>query len=210
MLNAKNIYDITRPLHNSLTVWPGDDGVTLERALSMGDGAMCNVSRVEMGVHSGTHMDAPLHFVDGGADISTMPMACMMGEVLVVETSEDAIEALIIADLDYSGINAVFFKTLCSDRNEAEPFLDRYPAITEGCAAFLVEKGIKTVGTDYLSIEYCTDNTFSVHKKLLSNNIAIVENLCLKGIAPGRYGFICLPLKMKGADGSPCRALLFR
>jgi arylformamidase len=193
-----------------MTVWPGDGGVTVVRVASIGEGSMANVSRINMGVHSGTHMDAPLHFVDGGADIARISLDKLMGEVLIIETTSSIIDASYLDGVSLEDVDAVFFKTPLSGRDGREPFFEKYPAITEDCARVLTEKGIRTVGTDYFSIELYNDEAFSVHKHLLSKNVAIIENLCMTDVEPGRYSFISLPLKIEGSDGSPCRVLLFK
>lgn len=210
MLWDKKVYDITRIIQNDMTVWPGDDRVFIERTLSISEGGLANISKINMGVHTGTHMDAPSHFIDGGETIEAISLDKLYGEVLIIESKEEMIEKSHLQGHDLGAVNAVFFKTACSARDEMAPFLDRYPAVTEQCARQLIDKGIKTVGTDYYSIEYCTDNRFPVHKLLLSHGVSIVENLCLKDIKAGRYSFVCLPMKIRGSDGAPCRVLLFQ
>ncbi len=210
MFSGKKVYDITRPIQAGMTVWPGDREVSLEKTLSFGCGDAVNVSEIHMGVHTGTHMDAPLHFIEDGEDIEAMSLDKLMGEVLIVETTKEAIDVSVMTGFDLAEVNAVFFKTASSQRDEMAPFYEQYTALTEGCARFLVDCGVKTIGIDYLSIEQWSDDHFSVHKHLLAHKVAIVENLCLKGIGPGRYSYVCLPLKIKGADGSPCRVLLFK
>lgn len=209
MFSGRRVYDITRPMQTGMTVWPGDDGVKIVRTVSISEGSPCNVSRINMGVHSGTHMDAPLHFIDHGDDIADVSLDKLMGEVLIIETDSTVIDASQLEGFSLEEVNAVFFKTPLSERDGMEPFFEKYPAMTEGCAKALVANGIKTVGTDYFSIEAFNDECFRVHKYLLSHEIAIIENLCFKNIKPGRYSFISLPLKLRGADGSPCRVLLF-
>ncbi len=209
IFTGKKVVDVTRPLQGLMTVWPGDEGVVIERTLSINEGGTANVSRINMGVHAGTHMDAPLHFIDGGEDIEALSLDRFYGEVLILESKEGVIDESHLQGYDLKDVSAVFFKTFCSDRDETAPFLDHYPAVTETCARLLIDKGIKTVGTDYFSVEFCTDDRFPVHKLLLSNKVGIVENLYLKDVEPGRYSFVCLPIKIKGSDGAPCRVLLF-
>lgn len=209
MFEGKKVIDITRTIQSGMTVWPGDDPVVIKQVHSIQEGYLVNVTQAVMGVHAGTHMDAPLHFIDGARDIASIAIDRLMGKVLVVASEEWDIDESILLDKDLSGIKAVFFKTTSSNTDTFTPFLDRYPAITAGCAAYLVDKGIWTIGIDYLSIEYATGGQFPVHNTLLSHEVVIIENLCLRDVDPGIYDFVCLPLKITGSDGSPVRALLF-
>lgn len=210
MFSGREIIDVTRRIASGMTVWPGDPEVLVERTASISEGSAANVSRVTMGVHSGTHMDAPLHFIDGGKDISGIDLSRLFGRALVVPAYSDRIDEDLLKPYDLSGIQAVFFRTRASMRDENTPFWEEYPAITLGCAEYLVHNGIRTVGTDYFSIELSPDNRFPVHQLLLSREVAIVENLDLKNAGPGVYDFVCLPLRIEGSDGSPVRVLLIR
>lgn len=210
MLEGRIIFDVTKKIMNGMTVWPGDPGISIKRSISISEGADANVSRMELGVHTGTHMDAPLHFIDGAKDMTSLDINRFFGRVLVVSTDMEEIGEEILEGYDLKGLKAVFFKTRSSMCDEKTPFRNIFPAITESCARVLVDKGIKTVGIDYLSIECSRNNRFPVHLLLLSNEVAIIEDLCLKDVEPGEYDFICLPLKIDGSDGSPVRALLIK
>jgi arylformamidase len=210
MFEGRQVLDVTRSILSGMTVWPGDPGVSVDRTASIGKGSVANVTRINMGVHSGTHMDAPLHFIDGGKDIASIDLARLLARVLVVSAHSDLIDEDLLKPYDLAGIQAVFFKTRASMRDEKTPFWEEYPAITPGCAEYLIQNGILTVGTDYFSIELSRDDSFPVHKMLLSHEVAIVENLDLKDIDTGIYDFICLPLKVEGSDGSPVRVLLIK
>lgn len=210
MFEGRQVIDVTRRIVSGMTVWPGDPGVVAERTSSISDGSVANVSRLSLGVHSGTHMDAPLHFIEGGKDIDSVDISRLFGRVLVVSAQTDVIDEGLLRPYDLAGVKAVFFRTRASMRDEKTPFWDEYPAITMGCAEYLVQSGILTVGTDYFSIELSRDNSYSVHKKLLSHEMAIIENLDLRNIEPGVYDYICLPLRIAGSDGSPVRVLLIK
>lgn len=210
MFEGKTIYDVTYKIMTGMTVWPGDDGVSVGRTLSIDEGGAANVSRMDLGVHSGTHMDAPLHFLNGSKDIASLDISRFFGRVLVVASDKDEIGPEVFAGNELKGLEAVFFKTRSSGRDEKTPFWNEFQAINEKCARYMIERGIKTVGIDYMSIELSGDNLFPVHKLLLSNEVAIVENLRLIEIEPGEYEFICLPLKLEGSDGSPARVLLIK
>jgi arylformamidase len=210
MFSDKDVFDVTRTLQNGMTVWPGDDGVVVGRTVSISGGGDVNVSRISMGVHSGTHMDAPLHFIDGGRDISEVSLYKLFGSVYVAEAAGSIIDETVFEGIPFGSINAVFFKTPMSRRNIMETFYSEYPAMTESCARFLIGKKIEAVGTDCFSVDFYSDVQNTVHHYLLSHNAAIIENLCLKDIEPGLYDYICLPLRIKDSDGAPCRVLLFR
>lgn len=210
MFEGRQIFDVTRSILNDMTVWPGDPGVLVERTSSIGEGSAYNVSRMNLGVHSGTHMDAPLHFIDGGKDIASVDIARFFGRALVVAAPSDRIGEELLKPFDLAGVQAVFFRTRASMRDEKTPFWDEYPAVTVDCAEYLIQNGILTVGIDYFSIERSLDNNYPVHEKLLSHEVAIVEDLNLKDIKPGFYDFICLPLKIAKSDGSPVRVLLIK
>ena len=210
MFDGRQVIDVTRSIISGMTVWPGDPGVAVDRTASIGEGSVANVTRINLGVHSGTHMDAPLHFIDGGKDIASIDLARLMGRVLVVSAQSDLIDEGLIKPYNLAGTQAVFFKTRASMRDEKTPFWEESPAITLSCAEYLIQNGILTVGTDYFSIELSRDDSFPVHKMLLSHEVAIVENLDLKDVDAGIYDFICLPLKVEGSDGSPVRVLLIK
>lgn len=210
MFEGRQVIDVTRRILSDMTVWPGDPGVLVERTDSIAEGAVANVSRISMGVHSGTHMDAPLHFIDGGKDIDSVEITRFFGRVLVVDAPSDRIGEEQLEPYDLSGVQAVFFRTRASQRDEMTPFWDEYPAITAGCAQYLIQRGIVMVGTDYFSVELCRDNRYPVHKALLSQGVAVVENLDLKDAEPGIYDYVCLPLRIAGSDGSPVRVLLIK
>lgn len=210
MFEGSKIIDATRRIISGMTVWPGDPGVLVERSSSIHEGAVANVSRVCLGVHTGTHMDAPLHFIENGKDIDSLDVSLFFGRALVVGAESDVIDEKLLESCDLSGVQAVFFRTRASERDENSPFWDEYPAITEGCADYLIEKGIRAVGTDYFSVELCRDDSYPVHRKLLSREIAIIENMNLKDAEPGLYDYICLPIRIPGSDGSPVRVLLIK
>ena len=208
-MRIKRIIDVSRRIKTGMTVWPGDDGVTIELNSSIKMGDPCNVSSMHMGLHTGTHIDAPRHFLDGMEDIASLDLSKYIGYVKVFELNvSECITADDIKELYIEEGDAVFFKTSNSDISNVEEFRKDYIYIDKSASEFLVEKGVKTVGIDYLSIDgYYTEGYLS-HYTLLSRGIGVIEGLYLKEVEPGKYFFSCLPLNIEGVDGSPARAVL--
>ncbi len=203
------IFDVTRPISTGMTVWPGDEGVVLERTASISEGSIVNVSRVQMGVHTGTHVDAPLHFIDGGKSIDQLDTHLFTGWVRVVDVQQvKSIGPENVHQLAGIKGEAVFFKTMYSEKTLGEAFDTGFTGLMFEAAQMLVNEGVRVIGTDALSIEEYSSRDFSVHRLLLQQEVLIVEGLCLKDVAPGRYRYICMPLLMKGADGAPARVIL--
>ncbi|OHD70623.1 MAG: hypothetical protein A2W19_03495 [Spirochaetes bacterium RBG_16_49_21] len=205
------IYDISLPISTSLPVWPGDPRVELERTSSIASGADTNMTRIMMGAHTGTHIDAPYHFLENGKTVDAVSLEACIGPCLVVELESDAlIEKKELDGLDLGGCERILFKTKNSETG-AHPgagFREHYAALGMSAAMYLAEKRMILVGMDYLSIEAFIAPGNPVHRILLSNEIVILEGLNLSTVNPGRYELICLPLKIVGADGAPARAVL--
>lgn len=199
--------DISIPMRPEMTVWPGDPKFSFTPAARMADGASCNVSHIAMSTHTGTHCDAPWHFVDDAATLDQVDTQVFIGEALVIDLPE--VELVRASDLPATALpDRVLFKT----RNSAIPMdgaFDRsFVALDEDAAERLVADGVKLVGIDYLSIAPFGKGT-PVHKILLGAGIFVVEGLRLAGVGAGVYDFIVLPLPIIGADGSPCRAFIY-
>lgn len=205
-----NIIDITRPIFSNMTVWPGDDSVFIERVSSISEGSVVNVSRIHANVHIGTHVDAPLHFIPNGKSIEQLDINLFTGKVSVVDAgNEKCITRSMLSDIIVNDCEAVFFKTWYSDITLNEPFDLNYTGLELDAAEYLIQSGIRVIGIDTLSIERYNNSGFIVHKTLLSNDVLIVEGLCLKNVTPGKYNYICMPLLIKGSDGAPARVVLY-
>jgi len=204
------IKDISVTLTPDLPVWPGDPQpeVTLDKIEE--DGATIHITSLRLGAHTGTHLDAPLHFIPGGKRVPELDLNKFMGEVLVVDVGSvevidrDLLEQL-IPDLRSP---RVLFK---SDRNRGalmrREFFEEYTAISPDAASWLVERGVQLVGVDYLSIGRFSGGNKETHETLLSAEVVIVEGLDLSSVEPGVYTLVCLPIKLP-YDGAPCRAVL--
>jgi arylformamidase len=205
-------YDITLTIKPSMPVWPGDPKVTLERVSKIEEGANANVSKISMSVHTGTHMDAPVHFLQGGKSIDTLPLEALIGPAQVIQLP-DSVETINAAVLEQAGIAQATERLLIKSRNSAywinpdDSFQTGFLAVEADGAAYLVERGVKLVGIDYLSIAPYKRSR-PTHEVLLKAGMVILEGADLSAVPAGFYQLICLPLKLGGSDGSPARAVL--
>ena len=208
------IYDVTVGISESVPIWEGDPAAVVrgERALAAGDGA--NVSSLCFGAHTGTHVDAPAHFINGANKIENLPLDALIGEALVVDVPPDVIEIgqeFVSAHVS-PGIERVLFKTRNSAFwNEPEPqFHSDFTHLTTDAATWLAGHGAKLVGIDYLSIERFKSPGHPTHLALLEQGVVIVEGLNLTGVPAGKYELFCLPMRLRShlGDGAPARAVL--
>jgi arylformamidase len=209
---AMDWIDVSVPLHEDMTVFAGDPRFHIERTSSMADGAVCNVSRMDLGVHTGTHVDAPVHFIDGEAGAESVPLDALMGPAWVVdaEAAEATISAEDVERFDIpSGEVRLLFRTRSAHLWDTPVFEPGFVALDATGAAALVRRGVRMVGMDYLSVAPFGDPS-ATHRILLGAGVVIVEGLDLRELAPGPYDLICLPLRIVGSDGAPARALLRR
>jgi arylformamidase len=203
--------DISMPLRNGVVGWPGDVPVELARRATIGQGSDYNISMITLSTHAGTHMDAPLHFIRGGMSIDMLPFDATVGPARVVEIEDT--ESIKPAELERLAIvegERILFKT--SNSNSPWPdldFQDGYVHISPEGAEFLVEKKVRCVAIDYLSVG-SLDMACSVptHTTLLAGGVWIIECVYLGGVQPGHYELICLPLRVEGAEGAPARAII--
>jgi arylformamidase len=206
------MYDISLTVTPGLPVWPGDPPVELERVTKLEDGADANVSRLNMGAHTGTHVDAPYHFVGDGYTVEDIPIDILIGPAVVVEIPETS-EKIDAVGLDQAGIRPGIERILFKTRNsrlwaEQQPeFQQDFVAITQDGAEWLVQRGVRLVGIDYLSVAPY-DDPVPTHRILLGSRVVALEGLDLNGVSAGDYVLYCLPLKLGGSDGAPARAIL--
>lgn len=206
------IYDISVPVSPNLPTWPGDPAIEISMPDRIADGSVANISRLAFGVHTGTHVDAPLHFVDGAATVDAMGLEPLVGPVQVVEVSETvgAVDAGVVAGCGLRpGVERVLFKTRNSRLWREEPlrFHRDFAAITADGAQALAQRGLKLVGIDYYSVAPF-DAPTPTHQILLGAGIMALEGIDLGAVAPGEYTLMCLPLKLMGVEGAPARAIL--
>jgi arylformamidase len=207
-------FDISLTIKNGMVVWPGDPQVKLERVSKIEEGAQANVSHLEMSVHTGTHLDAPHHFVHGAKTIETLPLDVLIGPVQVVQLADD-VDLITAGIIQNAGIAAGTTRVLFKTRNSAywlkpvQTFEKDFVAVSSDGARALVSMGIGLVGIDYLSIAPFSDGV-PTHQILLQNGMVVLEGVNLSGVPAGNYSLICLPQKLGGSDGAPARAILTR
>ncbi|HET6973945.1 MAG TPA: cyclase family protein [Pyrinomonadaceae bacterium] len=208
------IFDVTVPVSNELPTWPTDPAVEISDFCSLAAGDGANVSMLNFGAHTGTHVDAPAHFIEGATKVESLSLDALIGEATVIEVPEEAtaIDEEFVRKNYVAGTERVIFKTRNSAFwNEAKPqFHTDFTYLDLPAARWLVEQGIKLVGIDYLSIEKYGSGKHETHLALLSRGVVILEGLNLTGIAAGKYELICLPLRLRSnkGDGAPARVVL--
>lgn len=199
--------DVTVPIHAGMVVYDGDPPVDVTAALSLDRGDPANVSRLALGSHTGTHVDAPAHFVRGGAGVDRLPLDVLLGPARVLACPPGPIGAATVAGHARSGERLVL-KTGNSALWRRGTFAADYQALTLEAARALVEAGVGLVAIDYLSIEAFGVPGHPVHRCLLEAGVVVLEGLDLSGVEAGRYELCCLPLRIRDGDGAPARALL--
>jgi arylformamidase len=207
------IYDISVPVHDELPVWPGEARVSLRRTARMDEGSASNVSHVSCGVHTGTHVDAPLHFVEGGAPIDRLDLDTLMGPAFVADLpGVQAIGPESLARLPMPrGTERLLLRTDNSALwATSRSFNENFAALTPDGARWVVDAGVKLVGIDYLSIQRFHDPEPWTHRTLLGAAVVILEGLNLAAVEQGTYDLVCLPLLLAGCEGAPARAVLIQ
>lgn len=206
------IIDISVLIEPGMIVYDGDPDVYLERVKTIAGGSSANVSKLDFGVHTGTHIDAPVHFIEGARGAETLSLDALIGPAVVVDATSqgDHLDAVAIDALGIpAGAERVIFKTTNSALWDRPGFSADFIALTGDAAAALVARGVRLVGIDYLSIGP-KGNGVATHVTLLEAGVVILEGLDLRSVEPGAYELACLPLKIAGSDGAPCRAVLIR
>jgi arylformamidase len=205
------IYDVTVPIHNSMPVWPGDPPVRLTTKSHQSRDATHSVrlKTIEMGSHTGTHIDAPFHMIENGKRLDEFPLETFTGKVRVFEIStRPAIRRADLAPLDWHGVERALFKTENSKHWQDGKFYEDFVYLDPEGAEFLVHQGLQLVGIDYLSIDKFKSESHPSHFVLLKRNIPILEGLNLSSVLPGDYTMAALPLNLTDADGAPARVIL--
>jgi arylformamidase len=207
--SAGRVHDVSRPLRNGGMVYPGDPEIVVRAHTSIGRGDAANVSALALGSHSGTHVDAPSHFIPGGHPVDRIPLERLIGPAAVLDlpAGVGAVGSGDLARQDLRGQLRVLLRT----RNSAADrrgFTPDYCALSPDGAEYLLDQGVELIGIDALSVEPFGSEDFAVHHLLLGRGVVIVEGLDLSAVTAGVYQFVCLPLRLEGLDGAPARAVL--
>ena len=200
--------DITRALDPRIAVWPGDEPFAARWTARIENGSTVNIGAVSMSTHTGTHFDAPLHYDADGAPTDALGLACFIGPAVVVEVREGAlILPEHLAGIDTARFPRVLFKTRASD-TPGDVWSDDFPALHPETVDALGRRGVVLVGTDAPSVDPADSTLLLAHHALARCGIVNLENLCLRGVEPGGYQLVALPLKLAGMDAAPVRAVL--
>jgi arylformamidase len=200
--------DVTVPIRQGMVHWPDNPGVLLEATEEAHEGGICRVSNLSLGVHTGTHFDAPSHFDVPGGGVDALPLGSLVGVARVAFVSGPAIDRAHVDGLDLQRGERILFKTSNSARCwTTDDFVPDYVHVTMDAARLLVERKVRTVGVDYLSLGGPSDGA-ATHRVLLEAGVTILEGLDLRRVREGQYDLIALPLLIPGCDGAPARALL--
>ncbi len=205
----QRIIDVTVPLSQDVPTFPGDPRFEIRFPHRIADGQPYNLASFSMGAHSGTHVDAPRHFIDGAATVDQLPLEILVGKCRVVELAvRDKIERADLEAFDLRDDIRLLLKTRMSGQLRTQDFQQDFVYLSPDAATYLVQAGIKLVGIDYLSVERFGSVDYAAHHALLAAGVVIVEGLDLSDAGPGEYDITCLPLRIVGADGSPARVIL--
>jgi arylformamidase len=205
-------FDISMPLRPGMIIYPGDAPLRIERSHSIARGDAYNLTRLQLGAHAGTHVDAPLHFIEGAADVTALPLGALIGDAQVIDATAVTtdIDAATLQRLDIPPYaRRLLFKTPNSLLWDRPDFSTDFIGITADAARLLVSKGMELVGMDYLSIAPNSDPA-STHRVFLEAGVVVLEGIDLRHVHPGEYELVCLPLRIPGSDGAPARAVLLR
>jgi arylformamidase len=211
------LFDVSRLLSNDLAPWPGDTPFHFELKWKMAEGATVNVGEVVMGVHNGTHADAPFHFEQGADTIERMPLETYLGDAVVVDLTKqfetDRIRQIAIADLESCSDALELAPRLLLKTNvwkDSKVFPNWIPVIASDVPRWLRQRKVKLLGLDLPSVDSIDAKKLANHYALAAAGIAIVESLDLSEVEAGTYHFSALPLRISGGDAGPVRAILWR
>lgn len=206
-----HVYDISAPLRPDLPTWPGEEGLTRTLLGAQPDDP-ATVSHLAFGAHSGTHIDAPVHFLPDGGGVETFAAEMFVGPCYVADLRH-VIDTITGDDLEAADIPADTVRLLALTTNSGwsrgdTEFRTDFVAFDVTAARWCLDRGIQLVGNDYLSIETFETEEHQVHKMLLGAGVAVLEGLDLDGVSPGVYELSALPILVPGSDGAPVRAVL--
>ena len=203
------LYDATLPIHEKMVTFPGDPPFKIKPFFQRQQGDSFDLALMSLGTHLGTHVDPPAHYLAGGATVDEIPLESLVGPALVLDMrGRSQVDQQALAKAPLGDHVRVLFKTDNGPRLLEPSFHEDFVHLTEDGARYLVQKNVRLVGNDYLSIERYQNPGAPVHHILLKAGVVVVEGVDLLEVPPGVYEIYCLPLKIKGADGAPARILL--
>jgi arylformamidase len=204
------LIDISVPITRGLPTWPGSTGFAVERTRSFERGDGMTVSRLDLDVHTATHVESARHYLEGGEPIETVPLDAFVGPALVIDVGDadtigpDELNAAAVSD----GTERLLLRTRNSGLLQPDQdFHHDFVGLTLEGARWIANRGLRLVGTDYLSIQRFGDDP-ETHRVVMRAGIAILEGLDLSAVEPGAYRLTCLPLKLHGTEAAPARAIL--
>lgn len=207
------VYDCTVTLREGMPIYPGDEGYRREMASSIAAGDSSNNSLLHIGAHTGTHVDALHHMIDGAPTVEMIPLESLVGRARVVQVDNPrVIGADELANHDWEGVERVLFRTVNSGKlEELDEFVEDFVHLDGPSAKFLAELGVlRLVGVDYLSVDRLHSGTHPAHEALMGAGVTIIEGLDLSEVPPGDYMLFCGPMKIEGGDGAPARVFLIQ
>lgn len=206
-MKDKKWIDISQPLHKKTAHWPGDTPFSYETIYRKKDTGSVNIGKMTMSLHSGTHIDAPFHFLDDGDTVTELDVNRCIGPCLLIDVSNrDEMGVEVIQQQDYTGVDKVLFKTAAwKDRTV---FPAKIPVLSLEAIDYLHDKGITLIGVDLPSVDHIDSKELPRHHRIHQYGMYILENVVLDNVSPGKYELIALPLPIEQADGSPVRAVI--
>lgn len=205
-----DLIDISVALHSDMPTWPGSSGVLIQQARAIAAGDPANESKLEMNVHCGTHVESPLHFIDGGGRMDSVRLDALVGPARVEHIRDD----VAIGPEELAAVPVGTERLLLRTRNSelwqsAEPFRKDYVALTLDGARWIADRGMRLVGVDYLSVQRWGDDP-ETHRVLMRAGVTILEGIDLSNAPAGEYRLTCLPLRIEATEAAPARAILER
>lgn len=200
--------DITQMLDDDIAHWPEDTPFSYARTVTKAESGSVNIGKIEMSTHIGTHIDAPFHFDDRGATVDALDINRYIGAATVIAV--DGGRTITLEDIEPYRIEGTTLLIRTKDRTERTVFPESIPVLEKRVVEHIASHGIRLFGIDVTSVDDIDSKTLDIHHLLYERDIMILENAVLDDIEPGYYDFVALPLKLRGADGSPVRAALRR
>lgn len=210
-MGNKEYIDISFPYYDGMAIYPNNPKYCCRKVSNLQNGDSCNVSRIEMGTHTGTHLDAPSHFIRNGMTVDEIPLDWINGKARVLHIEGDVITKTYLKRYTIEEGDIIIFRTSNSNMFGGDKVLESYVTLDYEGAEYLVERRVKMIGIDYMTIERpraLREQGKSVHQIILGAKIPILETLDLRNVEEGEYVLMCFPLKLTGGDGSPVRAVL--